>query len=148
MSPFRVLGWSTHLIDDLKPGERVLDLRAVVRSAAILVGIIAAPIAARMGGLSWGLTAAGAAAAIVTGFILGTVVGRVVFPAPPGQAAIARWGRPSLGVALKASLCGGMPTAIGIALAATALGGFAAAGVSLAVGVVIAVAVGCSAALL
>jgi hypothetical protein len=85
---------------------------------------------------------------MVAGFVLGTVVGRVVFRAPPGQAVIARWGRPSLGVALKASLSGGVLVAIGIALATTASSGMAAAGMLLALGTAVAVAVGCAAALL
>lgn len=141
-------GWSTPVIEDFKPGERVLDLRAVVRSAAIFVGIVATPIAARAANLSWGLTAAVTVAAVVAGVIVGGIVGRVIFPAPAGQAVVVRWGRPSLGVALKASLSGGALVAIGIAIAVVAPTGVATASILVVVGIVVAVGVGSAAALL
>lgn len=145
---FALYGWSSFLIHDLQPGERVLDLRAVARSAAIFVGVVAAPIGARMAGLSWGLAAGAAVVAAIVGFVVGTVAGRLLFPAPPGEAVVVRWGRPSLGIALKASVCSGVIVAAAIAVAAAPAGGIAAAGASLLVGVVIAVGVGCGAALL
>jgi hypothetical protein len=140
--------WSTRVREDLKPGERVLDLRAVTRSAAIFVGLVVAPIAARMAALSWGYAAGAAFAGMVLGFLVGIIAGKVLFPAPRGQAVVVRWGGSSLPITLKASLCGGGVMAIGIAVAALFLGGITAAGPPLIVGVIVAACVGCCAALL
>jgi hypothetical protein len=90
-----------------------MDLRAVSRSGGMLVGLIAAPLAAGLAGWWWGWCLLAAVGASAAGFVVAGVVGRAMFPAPLGQAVIARAGPAALGVALRASVAGGLiPTVV------------------------------------
>jgi hypothetical protein len=133
--------------DGLQPGDRVLDLRAVARSGGLFAGLVAAPTAAAWSGW-WGgwcvLAAVGAAAA---GLAAAGLIGRVAFPAPPGQAVVARVGRPALGIALRASVVGGLVVSVACALGAFIGAGGLPAGVTLLAGLGASAGAGCLAAL-
>ena len=78
-----------------------LDLRAVCRSGGMFSGLVAAPLAAGLSDCGWTWCVLAAAGTAVAGFTVATTVGRVVFPAPSGQAVVAR-----AGPAAPASRCG------------------------------------------
>jgi hypothetical protein len=138
-----------HCVNDgLQPGDRVLDLRAVCRSGGIFVGLITAPVAAGVSGWWWGWCILVALGAAVASFVVGGIVGRLVFPAPHGQAVVTRVGPAALGIALRASLAGGLLVAVMCAVLAFLGAGGVWAVITLVVGVGVSVGAGCLAALL
>jgi hypothetical protein len=131
----------------LQPGDRVLDLRAVARSAGLFAGLFAAPVAAGLSGQWWVWCVLAAVTAAVVGLLAAGVVSRVAFPAPPGQAVVTRVGPASLAVALRASMMGGSLVSIACAVAALVGAGGIPASASLLAGLGAAAGVGCLAAL-
>jgi hypothetical protein len=131
----------------LKPGDRVIDLRAVTRSGGMFAGLVVAPVTAGLSGWWWVWCVSAGIVCAIGGFFVGGVVGRVVFRAPPGQAVIAPIGPGALGVGLRASVAGGLLVCVvGAVVAFVGAGGFVAV-VALLAGLGVSVAVGCLAAL-
>lgn len=128
--------------DDLKPGDRVIDLRALTRSAGLFTGMAASPIAAWFAGWSAGGCLLATVLGAGIGVILGVTAAWVTLRAPAGQTVVARVGAGSLGVAIRASLSGGLIVATSAAVAAFVGFGASAAGVVLLAGFGVAVAVG------
>jgi hypothetical protein len=92
----------------LVPGDRVVDLAALVRSSALLAGAVAAAISLwllKQGALRL-LTAAVVGGAV--GFVLGSILGPAFFPASAGRLRIVKLGPGALPLALKAGLIGGV----------------------------------------
>jgi hypothetical protein len=112
------------------------------------VGLINAPLAAGVSEWWWGWCVLVALGAAVAGFVVGGLVGRMVFPAPPGQAVITRVGPAALGVAIRASVAGGLLSAVACAVVAFLGAGGIWAVITLVVGVGVSVGAGCLAALL
>lgn len=104
--------------EKFKPGDRILDMRAVMRSGGLFAGLVAAPVAVGLSGNGWVLCMLAAIAASVAGFAVASVIGRTVLPSPPGQTVVAKVGSASLGAALRASITGGLPISIACALLA------------------------------
>jgi hypothetical protein len=133
--------------DGFQPGNRVLDLRSVARSGGMFAGLVAAPVAAGLSGWWWGWCLLAAVAAAVGGFVTAGVVGRLLFPAPPGQVMVARVGPAALGLALRASVAGGLLVSVACAVAALIGAGGVPAVVAGLAGVGVSVGAGCLAAL-
>src|SRR5262245_25686563 len=133
--------------ESLQPGDRVLDLRAVSRSGGVFVGLVAAPLATALSGWWWVWCVTAALAGVITGLVLAGITARVVFPAPPGQAVVTRVGPAALGMALWASMSGGVFVAVTCAIAAFLGAGGVPAAVTLFVGLGISAGAGCLAAL-
>jgi hypothetical protein len=138
-----------HRVDgELQPGDRVIDLRGLTRASAIFAGLAAAPTAARLADWAWGWCGLAAAVGAVAGFTIGGTVGRLVFPSSAGQAVVTRVGVASLGIALRASLCGGISVAVLFGLAVLIWGSVTAAGAVALIAIVVGAVMGCLAALL
>ena len=112
----------------------MLDLRAVARSGGIFAGLVVAPVAVWLSDWPWGWCVAAVIAGAVVGFVVGGVAGRLVFPAPPGQAVVDRVGPATIGVALRASVSGGVVVSLAGAVAAFMGAGGVAAGIALLAG--------------
>jgi hypothetical protein len=100
----------------LIPGERVVDLSASLRFAALVSGGISSAISLWI--IKQNILWAAAALVIgaVAGLCIGLVVGPFIFPAPAGQVTVVKVGSESLGATLKAGLFGAV---IAGAIAAT-----------------------------
>lgn len=132
-----------------EPGDRVIDLRAVTRSAGLISGLITTPLAAWLAAWSWGGCALALLVGAGTGLIIGVIAGRIGIRTPPDHTLVTRPGVPALKLTLQASLWGSL--AVGGLVAVASLlgpGGMVAAGISITVGVAIGVGVGCLSALL
>ncbi len=112
----------------------MIDLRAVARSGGMFAGLVVAPVAAGLSGWPWGWWVAAAVVGMVVGLMIGAVAGRLVFPATPGQAVVAQVGAADIGVALRASVSGGLVVAVAGAVAAFMGAGGVAAGITLLAG--------------
>lgn len=136
------------MADKLQPGDRVLDLRAVTRSGGVFTGLVVAPIAGALSGWWWGWCVLAAVVYAFAGFLVATAISRFVFPAPPGQTVVTRVGPAALGVAVRASVAGGLIIfVVGSFAAFLGAGNLAAVVVGL-IGLAVSVGAGCLAALL
>jgi hypothetical protein len=133
--------------DNLKPGTRVLDLRAVCRSGGMFAGLITAPLVAGLSGWSWTWCAIAAVVTAAAGFIVAGVIGRIAFPAPHGQVLVTPVGAAALGIAVSASLAGGAPIALACTIAAFVGSGATGPAITLLIGIAVSAGVGCLAAL-
>ena len=102
----------------LQPGDRVVELAALSRSAGGFSGLISIAIIVFFGLGSWTFTAAGALAGAVGGYIVGSVVGILLFPSPDGQVFIVKHGPESLASSLKAALVSSFAVSVIAALVA------------------------------
>ncbi len=125
----------------------MLDLRAVARSGGIFAGLVVAPVSVWLSDWPWGWCVAAVIAGAVVGFVVGGVAGRLVFPAPPGQAVVDQVGPATIGVALRASVSGGVVVSLAGAVAAFMGAGGVAAGIALLAGLGASVVAGCMAAM-
>jgi hypothetical protein len=133
--------------DTLRPGDRVLDLRAVARSGSLFAAIVAAAVATGLSGWWWASCLLASVVAATAGWASAGIVGRAVFPAPSDQSVIVRVGLHSVGVALRASTAGAIPIVLACSLAALLSAGGVVAVVALLIGFGTSAAVGCLAAL-
>ena len=102
------------------PGDRVVDLSASLRFAALVSGGISCAISLWIvkENVLWSIAALVAGA--VAGFCVGLVLGPTVYPAPSGRVAIVKVGPEALGSTLKAGLIGAIVSGA-IAAAAPAI---------------------------
>jgi len=113
----------------------------------MFVGLIAAPLAAGLSG-RWGWCVLAAVGAAIAGQVVAGIVAQVVFPTPPGLAVVTRVGPAALGVAMRASVAGGLLIAGACAVAAFIGAGSIPAAVTMLAGVGVSVVVGYLAAIL
>ena len=94
----------------ISPGDKVVDLAALLRSSALLTGALtaAASLWLLIEALLW--TAAALVAGGAGGYALGTVITRSFYRAPEGQVVVVKLGPGALPLALQAGLIGGIPS--------------------------------------
>lgn len=136
----------------LSPGDRVVDLAGLVRSAALGTGAVSAAWVTWLIRNSWLASLAALLLGAALGYIVAEVVSRVCYRRG-GNTTVVKVGRRSLVSTIPAALTGGIPTAIVVAFVATLLvgaDGHAALwfGVSLVSSVALGVILACGASLL
>lgn len=97
---------------NLVSGERVVDLAASLRFAALVSGGIscAAALWILRQSVLWSLSALFVGG--MAGFLIGVVAGRLVFPSSPGQVVVVKVGSGSLGATLRAGLLGAIAAGV------------------------------------
>lgn len=134
--------------DTLQPGERVIDLRGLVRSGGMFAGLASSAVAIRLCGWDWTWCVMAAFPGAAAGLILAGTIAPFVFPAPAGQVTVTLVGPGALGVALRAAVAGGGLISLASAMAALANGGWVEAAVVFAVGLSVSMLTGVLSALL
>ncbi|MBI2491182.1 MAG: hypothetical protein HYV94_03635 [Candidatus Rokubacteria bacterium] len=136
----------------LRPGDRVIDLAGLVRSAALGTGAVSAAWGAWLVRGSWLTSLAALLIGAGLGYIVAEVVSRVLYRRGDNTTVV-KVGLGSLGSTIPAGLAGGLATAIIVALVALlpfGADGHAALwfGVSLASGVALGLTFACGSSLL
>lgn len=90
----------------LVPGDRVVDLAASLRFAALVSGGISGAVSLWILKQSVWWSAAALVVGAVAGLCIAYVLGPLVFPASPGNVAVVKVGPESLAATLKAGLVG------------------------------------------
>jgi len=92
----------------ISPGDKVVDLAALLRSSALLAGAAAAAVSLWLlvETLLW--TVAASVAGGAAGYALGAVTGRMFYRAPEGQVVVVKLGPGAMQSALQAGLIGGI----------------------------------------
>ncbi len=132
---------------NLAPGDRVVDLAASLRSAALIAGAVACALSVWIikRNVLWALAALLLGG--IAGFCLGLVLGLVMFRAPPGQAVVVKVGPGALAQTLKANLMGAGASGLIAAVVPAAMMGQSSkvvwlAGAGVGVGIVVGAALG------
>jgi hypothetical protein len=111
------------LAQELKPGDKVVELAAVVRSAACLTGAVAAASLLWLIAGNQLLSAGGLMAGSAAGYIVAQAIARLGYRSATGQTAVVKAGVGAFPAALLAGLAGGLSTAILVALLAVGIFG-------------------------
>jgi uncharacterized membrane protein len=92
----------------LSPGDKVVDLAALLRASALLAGAASAAVSLWLlvEAILW--TVVGAAVGAAGGYALGALIGRAFYGAPQGQVAVVKLGPGAMQAALQAGLIGGI----------------------------------------
>jgi hypothetical protein len=92
----------------LSPGDKVVDLAALLRSSALLAGAVAAAVSLWLlvDALLW--TGAALVAGGAGGYALGVAISRAFYRAPEGQVVVVKLGPGAMQAALQAGLIGGI----------------------------------------
>jgi hypothetical protein len=126
----------------LNPGDRVVDLAGLVRSAALSTGAVSAAWVVWLVRGSWFTSLAALLIGAAVGFLVAEIVSRARYRRGENTMVV-KVGRDSLGATLAAGLAGGVTTAIVVGCAAVLLFGTGSAalwfGVALTSGVVLGV---------
>src|SRR4051812_29074037 len=88
--------------DQLNPGDRVVELAALAKSAAVVAGALTAAVGAWLAGRPWPTSLGVLVCGGLLGVVIGLVVGRVLYRTADGQTSVVRVGRVALPVALPA----------------------------------------------
>jgi hypothetical protein len=107
----------------IKAGDRVVELAALVQSAALITGAVAAAWVIWLIKRSWLMSAAAFVAGAALGFVVAQVVARVLYRGADGQTTVVKAGAGALAAALPAGLAGGLSTAVLVALLALGIFG-------------------------
>jgi len=94
--------------EPIVPGDRVVDLAALLRSSALLAGAVASAVSLWVLTQSALWTLAGVVLGGALGFLLGSLLGPLCFPAPAGDVRVVKLGPGALQPALRAGLIGGL----------------------------------------
>lgn len=132
----------------LQSGDMVIDLRALICSAGMFVGMITLPLAAWFGQFSWGYWAIAVLIGGAIGYFLSRSLDHFIIPSPTGHTMVTKVGKKSLGIAIRVSLSGGFVMAMLVALVSLLNNDIASASIVFIVGLIVAVGVGSLAALL
>ena len=103
---------------NLNPGDRVVELAALVTSAAIATGAVAGAAIVWLIKKSWLASAGAFVAGAVLGFIIAQFVGRLLYRIAAGNTTVVKVGSASLPATITAGLAGGLITGVAIALVA------------------------------
>jgi len=106
---------------DLNPGDRVVELAALVTSAAIATGAVAGAAIVWLIKTSWLASAGAFVAGAVLGFVIAQFVGRLLYRTAAGNTTVVKVGSASLPATIQAGLAGGLITGVAIALVAVLL---------------------------
>ncbi len=92
----------------ISPGDKVVDLAALLRASALLAGAVTAAVSLWLlvEGVLWAVVALVAGGA--GGYALGILIGREFYRAPEGQVVVVKLGPGAMQVALRAGLIGGI----------------------------------------
>ncbi len=90
--------------DDLQPGDRVIELAAMSRSAGMFSGLIAIPLTVFCLTRSWLWTVLAIIAGLVIGYGVALTMGRLMFPTVDGNVVVVKHGSGSIFAAMRASL--------------------------------------------
>lgn len=92
----------------LSPGDKVVDLEALLRASALLAGAASAAVSLWLlvEALLWTVVALVAGGA--SGYALGIMIGRGFYRAPEGQVVVVKLGSGAMQAALQAGLIGGI----------------------------------------
>ncbi|MDX2111705.1 MAG: hypothetical protein SFY80_15845 [Verrucomicrobiota bacterium] len=102
---------------DLNPGDRVVELAALVISAAVATGAVASAWILWLIKKSWMASAGALIAGAVVGFLVGQLLGRVLYHTG-GNTTVVKVGSASLLSTIRAGLAGGVVTALAVAILA------------------------------
>jgi hypothetical protein len=102
----------------LNPGDRVVELAALVTSAAVATGAIAGAAIVWLIKKSWLASAGAFFVGAVFGFLLAQFVGRLLYHTAGGNTTVVKVGSASLQATIPAGLAGGLATGVAIALIA------------------------------
>ena len=108
-------------LQNLNPGERVVELAAVVRSAALVTGAVSAAWLTISGKRGW-LPASGALLVGATiGFFIAQLISRLLYQTADGQTTVVRAGGGALPATISAGLLGAISTSVVVAMLALVL---------------------------
>jgi uncharacterized protein YacL len=102
----------------LNPGERVIELAALVVTAAITTGGVTGAWLVWLIKRSWLASLTALVIGAFIGFVLAQVIARVLYRTPEGHTTIVKVGSASLTSTIPAGLVGGLTTALAVALVA------------------------------
>jgi hypothetical protein len=103
---------------NLNPGDRVVELAAVVTTAAIVSGAIVSAAVVWIIKKSWLASVGAFFSGAVVGFILAQFVGRLLYKTAGGNTTVVKVGGAGLSATIPAGLAGSISTAVVIALIA------------------------------
>jgi len=137
---------------NLNPGDRVVELAALVMSAAVATGAVASAWILWLIKKSWLASTGAFIAGAVVGFLAGRLVGRVLYRTG-GNTTIVKVGRASLSSTIRAGLAGGIVAALAVAVLAVLIFSTGSQvsflfGVAIGCGVVLGIVFGCLGSLL
>jgi len=128
-------------------GDRVVDLAASLRFAALVAGAISCAVALWLikQNVLWSIAALVVGG--IAGLCIGLVLGPLIFSAAPGQAAVVKLGPGALGETLKGTLIGGVISGLVVAVVPAGLFGQSSklmllAGIGCGIGAVVGAALG------
>lgn len=104
-------------LSNLNPGDRVVELAALVISAAVATGAVASAWILRLIKKSLLVSAGALIAGAVVGFLVGQLVGIVLYRTG-GNTTVVKVGSASLSATIPAGLVGGVVTALAVAILA------------------------------
>jgi hypothetical protein len=107
----------------INPGDRVVELAALVQSAALITGAVAASWVIWLIKRSWVMSASAFLTGAALGFVVARVVARILYRGADGQTTVVKAGAGALAAALPAGLAGGLSTGILVALLALGIFG-------------------------
>jgi hypothetical protein len=102
----------------LNPGDRVVDLAALVVSVAVATGAVTGAWLVWLIKRGWLAAAAAFVVGAVIGFVLGSAIAHVSYRTGDRATTVVKVGSASLASTIRAGLLGGLGTSIGIALVA------------------------------
>jgi hypothetical protein len=103
-------------LQSLNPGDRVVELAALVQSAAIVSGSVAGAWVFWLITRSWMVSVGGFFAGAVLGYGIAQVIVRLFYRTAEGNVAVVKVGSASLSSVIPAGLAGGISTAVLVAL--------------------------------
>jgi len=102
----------------LNPGDRVVELSALVVSVAVATGAFAGALVVWLIRKNWLASAGAFITGAVLGFITGRFVARVLYHTANGNTTVVKVGSASLSATIPAGLAGGVATALAVSVIA------------------------------
>lgn len=102
-------------LQGLTPGDRVVELAGLVRSAAIISGSVTGAWVVWLIKTNWLVSLGALFAGATIGFVVAQIVARMLYRTADGQTVVVRVGGASLTSTIPAGLAGGVPTAVLVA---------------------------------
>ncbi len=107
----------------LQPGDKVIELAAVVRGVTLVTGGTAGTITAWLAKHEIGLTMGFAVGGSVIGYLVGRAVAKLLFPATAGDVVVTGAGRSSLPLTLKGGVVGALISSALVSILASVVTG-------------------------
>jgi hypothetical protein len=102
---------------ELRPGNKVVELAAVVRTASLLTGAIVAALVSWIAKHKLTISCLSFVSGAIVGYVIGLALGRILFPATDGNVVVAKAGIASLRLTLKGGIFGSLLASLVVAVA-------------------------------